>query len=151
MGDTLISGNFVSTFQIPTQALNTPISLKMAVKGSHSTINYKSQPLLQVANETGDTTDALVCSLDKYNIFLRMPYLTAHNATIDCGNAIITLPKKGVTLICKKANNTRFSAMISSDTPDFILEFPEGFPSQKMRELLPLRKVNHHITLIQAR
>ena len=66
MVDNLISGKFVSTFQIPTQDLDTPIRLKSAVKGSHSTINYKSQPLIQVGDETSDTTDALVCSLDNY-------------------------------------------------------------------------------------
>ena len=62
MEDNLISGKFVSTFQIPTQDLDTPISLKIAVKGSRSTINYKCQPLIQMENETGDKTDALVCS-----------------------------------------------------------------------------------------
>ena len=80
-----------------------------------------------------------------------MPYLTAHNAIIDCGNAIISFPKKGITLTCKKANNARFSAMTSSDTPDFISEFPEVFPTKKITELPPLRKVNHHINLIQAK
>ena len=74
----------------------------MAVKESRSTINYKSQPLIQVVDEIGDTTDALVCSLDNYDIFLGMPYLTAHNAIIDCRNAIIPFPKKGVTLIARK-------------------------------------------------
>ena len=150
MGDNLIAGKFVCTFQIPTQDLDTPISLKMAVKGSRSTINYKSQPLIQFGDETGDTTDALVCSLDYYDIFLGMPYLTDHNAIIDCGNAIITFPKKGVTLTCKKAKKTRFSAMTNSDTPDFISEFPEVFPTKKITELPPLRQVNHHINLIQA-
>ena len=123
----------------------------MAVKGSRSTINYKAQPLIQVGDDTGDTTDALLCSLDNYDIFLRMLYLTAHNAIIYCGNAFITFPKKGITLTCKKVNNTRFSAMTSSGTPDFISEFPELFPNKKIRELPPLRKVNHHINLIQAR
>ena len=125
MGDNLISGKFLSTFQIPTQDLDTPISFMMAVKGSRSTINYKTQPVIQVRDATGDTTDALVCSLDNYDIFLEMPYLTAHNAIIYCGNAIISLPKKGITLSCKKTNKTRFSAMTSSHTPDFISEFPE--------------------------
>ena len=82
MGDNLISGKFVSTCQIPTQDLDTPISLKMAVKGSRSTINYKCQPLIQMENETGEITDALVCSLDNYNIFLGMPFLTANNGTV---------------------------------------------------------------------
>ena len=151
MGDNLISGQFVSTFQIPTQDLDTPISLKMAVKGFRSTINYKSQPLILVGDETGYTTDALVCSLDNYDIFLGMPYLSAHNAIIDCGNAIITFLKKGVTFTCKKANNTGFSALTNSDTPSFISEFPEIFPTKKISELPPLRKVNHHINLIQAK
>jgi len=68
MGDNLISGKFVSTFQIPTIDFATPISLKMAVKGSRSTINYKSQPVMLVDDETRDITDALVCSLDNYDI-----------------------------------------------------------------------------------
>ena len=41
MGDNDISRKFVSTFQIPTRDLDTPISLKMAVKGSCTTVNYK--------------------------------------------------------------------------------------------------------------
>ena len=80
-----------------------------------------------------------------------MPYLTAHNVIIDCGNAIIILAKKGVTLTCKKANNTRFSAITDSDTPDFVSEFAEAFPFMKITELPPLHNVNHHINLIQAK
>ena len=41
--------------------------------------------------------------------------------------------------------------MTSSDTPDFISEFPEVFPTKKITELPPLRKVDHHINLIQAK
>ena len=80
-----------------------------------------------------------------------MPYLTAHNAIIDCRNAIISLPKKGITLTCKKANKTRFSTMTSSDTPDFISEFPEVFSTKKITELPPLPKVNLHINLTKAK
>ena len=123
----------------------------MAVKGSRAKIYYKSQPLIQVGDETGDTTDALVCSIENYDIFLGMPYLTTYSAIIDCGNAIITFPKKGVTLTCKRANNTRISAMTSSYTPDFISELPEVFPTKDITELPPLRKVNHHINLIEAK
>ena len=60
-------------------------------------------------------------------------------------------PKQGVTLTCKKANNTRFSAMTNSNTPDFISEFPEVFPSGKITELPLLCKVSHHINLIRAK
>ena len=56
MGDNLVSEKFISTFQISTQDLDTPISLKMAVEESRTTIDYKSEPVIQVAAETGDTT-----------------------------------------------------------------------------------------------
>ena len=48
MEDNLISRKFVSTSQISTQGLDTPTRLKMAVKGSCSTITYKSKPLILV-------------------------------------------------------------------------------------------------------
>ena len=141
-GDNLISGKFVTTFKTPTQDLDTSISLKVAVKGSHSTINYKCQSLIQMENETGDKTDALVCSLDNYDIFLGMPFLTANKAIIDCRNAIISFPEKGITLTWKKANYIRFSAMTNPDTPDFISEFPDVFLSKNITELPPLRQIN---------
>ena len=151
MGDNLISGKFVSTFQIPTQDLDTPISLKMAVKGSRSTINYKCQPLIQMENKTGEKTDALVCSLDNYDIFLGMPFLTAYNAMINCGNAIISFPEKGIALTCKTANNTRFSAMTNPDTTDLISKFPDVFPSKKITQLPPLPQINHNLNLIKGK
>jgi len=123
----------------------------MAVNGSHSTINYKSQPVIQVGDETGDITNALVCSLDNYDIFLGMLYLTTHNAIIDCGNSIISFPKKGITLSCRKGNNARFSAMTNSDTPDFISEVPDVFPTKKITELPLLGQINHHLNLIKGK
>jgi hypothetical protein len=150
MGDNLISGKFVSTFNISTKDLDRPINLKMAVKGSRSTINYKAQPVIQIGSENGEIADALVCSLDNYDIFLGMPYLTAHKAIIDCGKAIITFPDKNITLTCKKGSNARFSAMTQPNIPDFIKEFPEVFPERKITELPPLREVNHQIRLIDT-
>ena len=151
MGDNLISGKFISTFQIPTQDLDTSISLKMAVKGSRSTINYKCQPLIQMENETGDKNDTLVCLLDNYDILLGMPFLTSNNAIIDCENAIISFPEKGITLTCKKTNNTRFSAMTNSDIPYFISEFPDVFPSKMITEPPRLGQINHHLNLIKGK
>ena len=77
-----------------------------------------------------------------------MPYLAAHSAIIDCGKAIISFPEMNVTLTCKKASNIRFSAIAITDPPDFISEFPEVFPPIKITELPPLRKVNHHLNLM---
>jgi hypothetical protein len=46
IGDNLISGKFVSTIRIATENLEVPISLKIVVKGSRSTINYKVEPVI---------------------------------------------------------------------------------------------------------
>jgi hypothetical protein len=46
MGDNLISRKFVSTNRMTTENLEVPICLKMAVKGSRSTINYKVKPVI---------------------------------------------------------------------------------------------------------
>ena len=137
MGDNLISVKFVSTFQIPTQDLDTPISLKMTVKGWPSTMNYKWQLLIQIENKTGEKIDTLVCSLDNYVIFPGMSFLTPNNAIIDCGKAIIYNPENRITLTCKKANNTRFTTIRNSNAPDFISKFLDVFSSKNITELLP--------------
>jgi hypothetical protein len=46
MGDNLISGKFVSTHRLATENLENLIALKMAVKGSRSTINYQAIPVV---------------------------------------------------------------------------------------------------------
>ena len=80
-----------------------------------------------------------------------MPFLTTNKAIIDCGNAIISFSEKGINLTCKKANSTRFSAMTNSNTPDFISEFLDIFPSQKITELPSLHQINHHLNLIKGK
>jgi hypothetical protein len=64
MGDNLISGKFVSTNRIVTENLEVPISLKMVVKGSRSTINYKVKPVIQISTELVEITEVLVASLE---------------------------------------------------------------------------------------
>ena len=41
--------------------------------------------------------------------------------------------------------------MTNPDTPDFISEFPDVFPSKKITELPPLRQINHHLNLIKGK
>lgn len=138
VGDHLLSGEFGSTIQIPPKGLNTSISLKMAVQESHSTLNYKSEPLSQVGDESGDITHTLLCSLANYDKLLGMFYLTTHQTTINCGNCIISFSKKGIAPTCRKGNNFWFSTMTDSDSHDFIPEFPDIFPAKKITELQPL-------------
>ena len=155
MGDNLISGKFISTHRIATETLENPISLKMAVKGSRSTINFKAKPVVQIGPPPGEITEALVSSLENYDIFLGMPYLNKHKAIIDCGNATIRFPNIGYNLQCKKGNSARFSAATSTtDTPtlpDFKSEYPAVFPPEKPTKLPPLRAINHRIQLTDTK
>jgi hypothetical protein len=102
MGDNCISGKFVSRNRIATENFEVPFSLKMAVKGSRSTINYKVKPVIQIGTESGEITEALVSSLKNYDIFLGMLYLNRHQAVIDCGKATIMFSKTGYVLQCQR-------------------------------------------------
>jgi hypothetical protein len=75
MGNNLISRKFVSTNRIATKHLEVSISLKMSIKGSRSTINYKVKPLIQNGSELCEIPEALLLSLENYNLCLEMPYL----------------------------------------------------------------------------
>jgi hypothetical protein len=102
MGDNLISGKFVSTNRIVTENLKVLISLKMAVKGSRSTINYRKKPFIQIGSESGEITEALVSSLKQYDIFLGMPYVNCQQAVIDCRKVTIIFPKTEYVLPCQR-------------------------------------------------
>jgi hypothetical protein len=78
MGDKLILEKFVSTNWIATKNLEVSISLKMAVKGSRSTINYRVKSVIQISLALGKITETLISSLENYDIFLEMPYLNRH-------------------------------------------------------------------------
>jgi hypothetical protein len=78
IGDNLIPGKFVSTNRIATKNLKVPISLKMTVKGSRSTINYKVKPVIQIVTESGEIAEVLVLSLEKSDIIFGIPYLNRH-------------------------------------------------------------------------
>ena len=123
----------------------------MAVKESSSTIYFQYQPLIQLETTTGNKTDTFVCSLNKHHILLGMAFLKANNGIIVCGNAIISFSEKTITLICKKANNTRISTMTNSDTPNFISGFPYMFISKNFTELLTLCQINYHSYLMKGK
>jgi len=123
----------------------------MALKRSRSTINYKSQPLMQVGDETSDITDALVCSLYNHDLFLGMPCLTTHNTIIDYKTSILSFPKKGIILTCRRGSKARISIMTNSDTREFISEFPNVFPAKTITELLPLHHINNHLNLSKGK
>jgi hypothetical protein len=110
MGDNLISGKFVSTNRIAIKNLEVSISLKMAVKGSRSTINYKAKHVIQIGTEVGKITEVLVSSLENYDIFLGMPYFNHHHTVIDCRKATIMFSKTKYVLQCQRHPGTIFSS-----------------------------------------
>jgi len=79
-----------------------------------------------------------------------MPYLTTHYAVIDCGNSIISFPKKEITLSCRQGNKARFSTMTKSEACDLISKFPDISPAKKIPVVPPLRQINHHLNLIKG-
>jgi hypothetical protein len=83
-------------------------------------------------------TEALVLSLENYNIFQEIPYLNCHQAVIDCRKATIMFPKAGYMLECQRGIQMRFVvAAICENSLNFFQEFPEVFSFQKPT-ILPL-------------
>ena len=80
-----------------------------------------------------------------------MRYLTTHNTKIDCGNSLISVPKQGNTCTCREGNNTWFSPMTNSDTPDFISKFPDVFTNKKIAELPPFSPINQYLNYIKGK
>jgi hypothetical protein len=78
MGHNLISEKFVSRNRIATKNLEVSIFLKMVIKGSRYTINYKVKPVIQIGTESGKISEVLVSFLKNCDIFLRIPYLNRH-------------------------------------------------------------------------
>jgi hypothetical protein len=102
MRNNFISGKFVSTNKIATENLKVPISIKMVVKKSRSTINYRAKVVIQIGSGSGKITEAFVSSLKNFNNFLRIPYLNRHQVVIDCGKDTIIFPKTGYVLQCQR-------------------------------------------------
>jgi phage-related protein len=98
MEDNLITRKFVSTNRITTKNLKVPISWKMGVKESRSTINYEVKPVIQISSESGKITKVFLSCLKNYNIFLTMLYLNYHQIVIDCEKVTIMFPKTGYML-----------------------------------------------------
>jgi hypothetical protein len=92
-GDNVISGKFVTMNRIAIKNLEVSISLKIVVKRSRSSINYKAKPVIQIDIEVGKIIEALVSSLENYDIFLGMPYLNCHQAVIKFRIATTMFPK----------------------------------------------------------
>jgi hypothetical protein len=62
--------------------------------------------------------------------------------------------KTGYVLQCQRGIQAQFSAAaaaIPKNISNFFQEFPEVFPPQKLIILLPLREVNHIITLLDTK
>jgi hypothetical protein len=78
MRDMFIFEKFVSTNRIITENPEAPIFLKMAVKGSSSTINYRVKPIIQIGSKLDEITVVLVSSLKNNEIFLGIPYPNCH-------------------------------------------------------------------------
>jgi hypothetical protein len=142
----------VSTKRIATKNLKVPISLKMAVKGFRSTINYQMKPVIQISSKSGKITEILVSSLENYDIILGMPYLNHHQVVIDCEKVTIMLPKTRYVLQYQRGIQVLLSVAVRPEnTLNFFQEFSEVFLPQKPSILSLLQYVNHTITLLDTK
>ena len=148
IGGTLISNKFVTTHNIPYTANTNLVALKMAVKGSRSTSNYKVKVMIHLGKMKIRDVEMMVTSVSDYDVLLSMDDLIKLGAVIDSRkNSIYFLDHK-VRVTCEaKSTQPRSAIAIPEAVPDFPAMFPKVFVKEVPEELPPLHKVMHRITL----
>ena len=158
IGVNLISAQYCFQNSIPTCERN-PMTLSTAIKGARSKISKEVKITIQLGNHKVRCTLQVV-TLDKWDIILGMPFLSAHHAIISIGKNIsvylpplqyymeIIQPDEKIgnrSLSCEPVENP------ASHTKNFdpIKEFPDVFLEEPSLKLPPLREgFNCRINLI---
>ena len=148
IGGTLPSNRFVTTNNIPYKPRNNPVNLKMAVKGSRSTSNYRAIMNVEIGKMKVRNVEMMIKPVSDYDILLSMDDLTRMGAVIDCKKNSIFFPKYKVKVHCNGNSAHQRSAMTrAQEVADFPVIFPDVFVKELPEDMPPVRKILHRITL----
>jgi len=100
IGGTLISNKFFTTNNIPYIAKKKPVVLKMAVKGSRSTIKYGCNVKIQIGRIRIPKVDMMVTPISDYDVLISMDDLTRFGAEINYRKSTIYFPDYNVRMYC---------------------------------------------------
>ena len=148
IGVTLLSNRFVTTNNIPYKPRKNPVNLKMAIKGSRSTINYRAIVDVEIGKMKVRNVEMMITPVSNYDILISVDDLTRMGAVIDCQKNTIYFPKYKIRVHCNGNSAHERSAMTrAQEAPDFPAMFPEVFVKELPEDMPPVRKILHRITL----
>src|SRR6195256_2444632 len=120
----------------------------MAVKGSRSSENHKSNVKLEIGKHKFTPAPMMVTTLDTYDALIGFNFLHQNGAVIDCGKNSIYFPKAKLRIICTPKSAQLRSAMTHNEERfDATSRIPTVFVESIPDTLPPLRQVNHRIRL----
>src|SRR5205807_1713168 len=137
---------FVKTHHLPYEALDKPHTLKMAVKGSRSTVKHKCKAKVTIGKHAFITEPMIIVILDTFDALIRYNFLYQNETLIDCKQKMIHFPKQKAKVYCIPESKQIRSAMTApQDALDFIIRYPGVFENEVPRKLALLRQINDTI------
>ncbi len=151
-----ISTKAVETLKLKTFQLAKPIDLHLAVQGSRSKINYGTKPLFEYQN-VKEHQYFDVANLSNYDMILGTPFLYQHKVSFRLHNPHIVigstdaLPIEGANVSWIDAWVVDVAESPLKHVQQHLLDDAEQcglFVDAAKQPLLPLRAINHEVTLI---
>jgi hypothetical protein len=158
-GTNLLSNAFVQTNGIQTEAMQPPVIIRLATKGSKTVAKDQVTCTVEIAPQIKVKTQFLVVPIKEYQAIMGMPFLQQHEVKLDTANGTAIFGKhRDYTIRCNETQSAAILVTAAAGTneetvtlPDFTKEFPNVFPEREPEGLPPLREgCNHKIRIVES-
>jgi hypothetical protein len=158
-GTNLLSNAFVQTNGIQTEAMQPPVIIRLATKGSKTVAKDQVTCTMEIAPQIRVKTQFLVVPIKEYQAIMGMPFLQQHEVKLDTANGTAIFGKhRDYTIRCNETQSAAILVTAAAGTneetvtlPDFTKEFPNVFPEREPEGLPPLREgCNHRIRIVES-
>jgi hypothetical protein len=138
-GTHLLSNAFVQTNGIQTEAMQPPVIIRLATKGSKTVAKDQVTCTVEIAPQIKVKTQFLVVPIKEYQAIMGMPFLQQHEVKLDTANGTAIFgkhrdyiircnePQSAAILVTAAAGTNEETVML----PDFTKEFPNVFPERE--------------------
>jgi hypothetical protein len=157
-GTNLLSNAFFQTNGIQRKAMQPPVIIRLATKGSKTVAKDQVTCTVEIAPQIKVKTQFLVVPIKEYQAIMGMPFLQQHEVKLNMAKGTAIFGKHCDYVIrCNKTQSAAILVTAAAGTneetvtlPDFTKEFPNVFPEREPEGLPPLQKgCNHKIRIVE--
>jgi len=151
----LLSSNFVPLIDVNPCSLNYVLDIEM-VNGSLTRLSQILRDCVLTLDDVEFFLDLMLLDIGSFDVIVGMDWLTAVNATIDCGERVVKIPLASGRVfrvqgeISDSSNSKVFSATVTKvelKTVPIVCDSPDVFPDD-LPGLPPARELDFRINLI---